>query len=73
MATKTRVPNKVGWALDEIGTACLNAGRAWRIVQEEALKRQDPLMLGKLGTIRDEIARIERLARDARNGEYREV
>jgi hypothetical protein len=72
VATKTRVSNKVGWALEDIVAAAMDARAAWRIAHEIAERRLEPLLLAKLGTISDDLARIETLAREARTGNYTE-
>ena len=70
MVTKTRVPNKVGWALEDIVAATQDARAAWRICHEIGERRLEPLLLAKLGTISDDLARIEMRAREARDGKY---
>ena len=70
MATKTRVPNKVQWALEDIVAAATEARAAWRICHEIGERRLEPLLLAKLGTISDDLARIEMRAREAREGNY---
>ena len=72
MATPTRIANKTQWALDDIVAACMNARDAWRLCQEIAERRLDPILLAKLGRISDDLARIETLAREARQGRYRD-
>ena len=72
MATPTRLANKTMWALEDVIASCLNARAAWRICQERAQRTMDPLLLAKLGTISDELAKIETLAREARQGRYTE-
>jgi hypothetical protein len=73
MATPTRLANKTQWALDDIIAADLDARAAWRICQEQAMRRMNPLLLAKLGTISDDLARIETTAREARQGRYTET
>jgi hypothetical protein len=73
VATKTRVANKTLWALDDIVAAALNARAAWRICHEIAERRLEPLLLAKLGTVSDDLARIEMRAREARDGRYTET
>ena len=73
MASKTRIANKTGWALEDIIAGCLSARAAWRVCQERALRVMDPILLAKLGTISDALATIEGRARDARDGVYRET
>jgi len=73
MATPTRLANKTMWALEDIIAGCLSARAAWRICQDRAQRTMDPLLLAKLGTISDDLARIETTAREARQGKYTET
>ena len=70
MATPTRLATKTIWALEDIIAAALEARAAWRICHQLAERRLDPLLLAKLGTISDALARIETAAREARQGRY---
>lgn len=72
MATPTRIANKTIWALEDIVAAALNARGAWRACHERAQRIMDPLLLARLGTISDELAKIETTAREARQGRYAE-
>lgn len=72
MATPTRLANKTIWALEEIIVAAMNARSAWRICQEIAEQRMDPVLLARLGRISDALSRIETTAREARQGRYTE-
>lgn len=72
MATKTRLPNKTLWALDDILDDCESARKAWRVAMGRADKLMDPIMLAALAKLRDAIAEIERKSRDARAGKYDE-
>ena len=72
MATPTRIANKTIWALEEIIAAVLSARAAWRTCQEIAERRMEPALLAKLGRLSDDLARIETLAREARQGKYTE-
>jgi hypothetical protein len=73
MSTRTRVANKTLWALDDIVAATQCARTAWRVCHTIAERRMEPLLLAKLGTISDELARIETTAREARKGNYVEL
>lgn len=51
---------------------CRGARWAWRKAMDRAERRIDPVMMASLAQLRDDLAEIERLARDARAGEYEE-
>lgn len=70
MSTPTRLANKTQWTLDDIVALCQDAQPAWRSCQELAEQRQEPRLLAGLGRLRDALARIETLAREARQGRY---
>jgi len=70
MATKTRLANKTIWSLEDILAHCQNARRAWKAAMDRAERRTDPVMMASLARLRDDMAEIERLARDARAGRY---
>ena len=72
MATPTRIANKTIWALEEIIAGALAARAAWRICQEIAERRMDPVLLAGLGRISDHLAMIETRVREARQGRYTE-
>ena len=65
-----RLGNNVGAGLDDIVALCMGANAAWQEAHERATEEMDAVMLSKLGTIRDHLARIERKAREARQGKY---
>lgn len=65
-----RLSNNVRDGLDDILALCLWAGEAWRQAQARAEGEMDAVMLARLGTLRDYLARIERKARAAREGRY---
>jgi len=48
----------------------MTASKRWDKVMGMAERNVDPLMMQLLGRLRDDIAVIERLAKDAINGEY---
>ena len=70
MATPTRLANKTIWALEDIIAAAQTASRAWQYCQAIAEQRLDATLLARLGRIRDDLARIETLAREARQGRH---
>lgn len=71
MVTKTRVPNKVIWATEDIVAECRRAEDAWAAALERVRVRyQDPALLIALAEIRDVLASVRELAADARQGEY---
>jgi len=69
---KRRTPDTVKIALEEIQAHCLSSRKHWRKLMDMAEKRMDPAMMQFLALIRDEFAEIDRLAKDAAQGEYRE-
>lgn len=70
MTQKVRLPNKTQWALCDITARCLVASKRWSKAMDMAERNVDPRMMQLLGRLRDDIAVIERLAKDAINGEY---
>ena len=72
MVTKTRIANKTIWALEDILAHCQNARRAWQQAMDRAERKMDPVTITALARLRDDLAEIERKARDARQGKYEE-
>ncbi len=72
MPTKTRLPNKTIWSLEDIIAASIEARRAWRKAMDRAENRMDPVMIAALARLSDALATIESKARAARRGEYHE-
>ena len=72
MATKTRVPNKVIWGLEDILALCIDARESCRDMQARALQEMDAIMLASLVELIDQVSQIEGKARDAREGKYRQ-
>lgn len=72
MGREIRLANKTQWALGDITARCLTASKRWEKAMEKAEKNLDPVMMQLLGRIRDDLAVIERKAKDALNGEYTE-
>jgi len=72
MASKTRLANKTIWALEDIVTRCKRARQHWQLAMQRAEKSRDPILMMALARLRDELAEIERQARDARLGRYHE-
>lgn len=70
MPQKIRLANKTQWALGDITARCMTASRRWDKAMGMAERNVDPAMMMLLGRLRDDIAVIERLAKDAINGEY---
>lgn len=70
MTQKLRLPNKTQWALGDITARCMVASKRWEKAMGMAERNVDPAMMMLLGRLRDDIAVIERLAKDAINGEY---
>lgn len=72
MGRPTRLANKTIWALEDI-TARVRAARGrWDRAMGRAERNLDPAMMLLLARLRDDLAEIERLAKDARHGEYSE-
>ncbi|PYJ11259.1 MAG: hypothetical protein DMF06_03345 [Verrucomicrobia bacterium] len=69
---KTRLANKTQWALYDIAARCLAASKRWEKAMAMAERNQDPAMMTLLARMRDDIAVIERKAKDALNGDYQE-
>lgn len=70
MPQKIRLPNKTQWALGDITARCMTAATRWEKAMNMAERNLDPAMMQLLGRLRDDIAVIERKAKDALNGEY---
>jgi hypothetical protein len=71
MATKTRIPNKTLWALEDM--IALNAEA--RRYMDIALKRiedrtMDPILILALGRVSNALAKSDVKAREARQGDY---
>lgn len=73
MGRETRIANKTIWALEDITSHCQTACKRWDKAMSLAERNLDPLMMQLLGRLRDDIAKIERVAKDARNGQYTET
>lgn len=71
--TKRRTPETVKIALEDIQAHCLSSREDWQRLMDMAEKRMDPAMMLFLAKIRDRFAEIDRLAKDAAQGEYRET
>lgn len=72
MAQKTRLANKTMWALEDITSRSKDARRRWDELFALAERRLDPVLMQKLGRLRDDLAFIERKAKDALQGEYQQ-
>lgn len=72
MPQKTRLPNKTMWALADVTARCLTASKRWDKAMAMAERNVDPAMMVLLARLRDDIAFIERKAKDALNGDYEE-
>lgn len=68
--TKSRIPNKTGWALEDIVSAANRASTHWDGAMKRAEKHMDTVMILHLARLRDRLAEIERLASDALEGKY---
>jgi hypothetical protein len=72
MTSKTRLANRTIWAIEDIMAESLNARRALKKAVDHADRQLDPSLLHSLLEISTALASIERLALDARQGEYRD-
>lgn len=71
MGDKTRLANKTIWALEDIVAACMSGRRFWQQAMDRAEGRHmDSVIMAALARLSDELATIERLAREARAGKY---
>ena len=70
--TKRRTPETVKTALEEIQTHCLSSRDDWQKLMRMAERQMDAAMMLYLAKIRDRFAEIDRLAKDAAQGEYKE-
>lgn len=70
---KRRTPDTVRNALEDIQAHCLNSRDDWQRLMKMAERQMDPAMMLFLAKIRDRFAEIDRLAKDAAQGEYRET
>lgn len=70
MSQKFRLPNKTMWNLQLITSRCRDSQRKWRKLVAMADRNQDPAMMLLLAELRDDIAFIQDVAKDALNGEY---
>ena len=72
MGRPTRLANKTIWALEDITARVRTARGRWDRAMGRAERNLDPAMMMLLARLRDDLAEIERLAKDARHGEYSE-
>ena len=70
--TRRRTPETVRAALEDIQAHCLNSRDDWQKLMRMAERQMDPAMMLFLAKIRDRLAEIDRLAKDAAQGEYKE-
>lgn len=70
MARPTRLANKTIWALEDITARVRTARGRWEQAMRQAERNLDPAMMLLLARLRDDLAEIERLAKDARHGDY---
>ncbi len=71
MATKTRVPNKTQWALDDILKRVRTGREAYKaMLDRNRNKLMDPIVALELSTLIDSLNDIDRITRMARDGEY---
>lgn len=68
--SKTRLANKTIWALEDIGVMCRDGRQQLRRAIDRADKLMDLQLMTALARLGNELADIERVARDARKGEY---
>jgi len=72
MPSKPRLKSTTIWALEDIIACARRARRAWRAANTRALHQLDAVSLAALNQLGDELAEIESLARDARQGRYQQ-
>lgn len=73
MATKTRLPNKTAWALEDMIALNAEARRNLDIALKRIEERtMDPILLLALSKVSNALAKMDAKARDARQGEYRD-
>ena len=72
MGRPTRLATKTIWSLEDIIARCGSARGRWGKAMLQAERNQDPAMMLVLAYLRDDIAEIERLAKDARHGDYQQ-
>lgn len=73
MSRQTRLANKTIWALEDIAGRCMGAKAHWRRAMDKAERDLDPAMMLLLARLRDDLGEIERIAQEARHGEYTEA
>ena len=71
--TRRRTPDTVKTALEDIQAHCMSSRDDWQRLMRMAEKQMDAAMMLYLARIRDKFAEIDRLAKDAAQGEYRET
>ena len=70
--TRRRTPDTVKTALEDIQAHCMSSRDDWQRLMRMAEKQMDAAMMLYLARIRDKFAEIDRLAKDAARGEYKE-
>lgn len=70
MPVTIRLPNKTQWALQDITSRSKDAQRRWKQAFDRAERNLDPVMMGYLGRLRDDMSFVERTAILALRGEY---
>ena len=71
MSSKTRLANKTIWALEDIIALGLQSRRSLDVAIGLAEKHRDPALLAALARLSQQVAEVDGLARDAREGKYR--
>jgi hypothetical protein len=69
-STRERIPNKVQWALRDITDLCDEARPEWYAALGQAERDSNVAQVVYLARVRDILAKIERRASAALNGEY---
>lgn len=70
MAKPARLANRTIYSLEDILAWCIRAREHWLLALDLAEKVGDPDITAALARLRDDMAEIQRLARDARDGRY---
>jgi hypothetical protein len=72
MPTAARLASRTIWALEDIIAHCRSAWPALHRARERAERQLDPVTLAAVAALAEHLAAIDALARDARQGTYRQ-
>lgn len=71
MSSKTRLANKTIWALEDVVAVCLSARGDLDRAIGRAERHMDAALLASLARLSQNVAEVEALAREARQGRYK--